>query len=822
MIKCFLSHSSKDKENYVRKVASLLRPETKIFDEETFEAGMSPSEEIIKGLDETALFVIFISDSALESKWVKDELINAKNRLDSGEISRIYPIIIDDKINHTDRRIPEWMRNGINIQHIKQPKIAARKINSRLREIAWKIHPSLKDREKIYVGRNDKIKKVELRFDDFTKKTPSIFIASGLHSIGRKTFLSQSLKKSNIISESYELPTIQMNSNDSIEDFILKIDDLGFSDKVKVTDLLKTEVSEKIKICSQLLLNIGYENEKILIDDNGSIVQYDGKIVDWFDDIVKNIEPLQKLIICIASRFRPVPNIMYRNDSYYFEELSELEKHERNGLLLRYSKFKNMDLNKEDLNFFSDLLTGFPEQVIYTVDTISDSSVFEAKKNSHLIQEYASDKARVIIEELKTQTEKLDFLYFLSKFEFISFEFIFTLVSENEYYPILNSLLNASICERLGSSGEYVRVNEVIRDFILRSNFGIKDSFSEKLTKHVEKFVKEYSDDNRDISNYLFSIKEALLRGIEIPENIIMPSYFLKTIKELYERGGNSNYNAAIKLSDRVLLNERFMHNNIIKHIYFIKCQALARLKNNDFFAVVRNISEPESSFLHGFFYRISGNQERAIESYNKYLTQKPNDNRAKSELVIIYMQNDEHDKAYELAKEIYQWNTNNPIIINNYLSCLLHKDRNKTDRELINKLLEKLQSIPTEQSQEMYLSAKAKTIAKLDGNISGAYQIIDETVARYPNIVYPILTLADISFQDRNVLKLNDAIEKLERMDLKNSQTYRSYIKYKALFMGLCGDLEEANRFAIRELKGLHSAAMSSFLDRLNQLATH
>ncbi len=68
MIKCFLSHSSRDKDSYVRLVASRLRSEVKVFDEETFEAGMLTADEIARGLDESTLFVIFISDAALTSQ----------------------------------------------------------------------------------------------------------------------------------------------------------------------------------------------------------------------------------------------------------------------------------------------------------------------------------------------------------------------------------------------------------------------------------------------------------------------------------------------------------------------------------------------------------------------------------------------------------------------------------------------------------------------------------------------------------------------------------------------------------------------------------
>ncbi|WP_417359437.1 TIR domain-containing protein [Gallaecimonas pentaromativorans] len=819
MIKCFLSHSSKDKNSYVRKVAELLRSEAKIFDEETFEAGMSPAEEIVSGLDETSLFVIFISNSALESGWVREEVSNAKVRLDNGLIDRVYPIIIDKDIDYSDVRIPQWMKDGLNIQHIKQPKVAARKINARLREITWRNHPTLKEREKIFVGRNDKTKKVEQRFDDFSKKTPIVFVASGLSYIGRKSFIKNSLKKASIIRDSYELPVIVMDINDSIEDFILKLDDLGYSETKRDTGLFNKELSEKVSTAGELAFDIANEKERVLIEDHGAIVQYDGNIVDWFQDIISVIQSCERLVFCIASRFRPNSRIMYQNDCFYFEELAELDRSERNGLLLRYSKFRELDLSQQDLSFFSDLLTGYPEQVIYTVDSIADSSVYEVKKNSHHIREYAEDKARIVIESLKDDDVKFGFLHFLSRFDFISFEFLFELVEESEYFPVLNGFLLSSICERLGSTGDYIRVNEVVRDFILRSNFGIDDKFSEKLKIHVKNFLSEDASDSRDVSDYMFSIKEALLSGQEIPERLLIPSYFLKTIRTLYERGGSSNYREVIRLSDRVLLNEKYMHRNIVEQVCFVKCQALARLKDSEFFSSVKKVSEPQSSFLHGFFFRLTGEQEKAISSYMRVLNRNPNDYRVKSELVLIYLQSDEYDIAYDIAKEVYEKDSSNPINLNNYLTCIFHKDKNEIDRDAVVEIIERLNSIPSERAREMYCSARAKTFAKLDNDFDSAFTLIENTISNFPDVAYPVLTFADLAIQSRNVDKLKSAISKLDKLESKNSQTYRSYIRYKSIYLAMSGNLPEAIRLSKQELKGVRPKALEIFFEKLHSM---
>lgn len=817
MIKCFLSHSSKDKD-YVREVAAGLRRETRIFDEQTFEKGMSPAEEIIKGLDDTSLFVLFLSDAALESEWVKQEIKLAKTKVDAGDIQRIYPIIIDNKIDYTDTRIPQWMKDDFNIQPIKKTKVAIRKINARLREIAFKTHPTLKERQRIYVGRNEKTTHVEQRFDDFDKPTPIVFVASGLNSIGRKSFIKNALTKSSIIRESYEFPVIQMEQTDSIEDFILKIDDLGLADIGEIRDLMTTSISDKVEIAVQLIESIIEEKERILVEDKGSIIQSDSNVVSWFVDIIDRISPHEHLTFCIASMFRGNKSFTNRNPEYYFEEIPELNIHERRGLLKRYAKFKGLELERDDLKFFSDLLSGYPEQVIFAVDSIYDSSLYAAKKDSHLIREYADDKARVIIESFHDDEKKLSFLYFLSKFEFISYEFLFSLVNEEEFYPLTQSFINLSICEHLGVNNDYIRVNQVIQDYISRSKFGTSEEYDQVLNQHIKTFISEYSDDNRDLSEYIFSIQEAIKSGQEIDRGILVPSYFVKTIKSLYEKGGSANYREAIKLADRVLDNSQYMHESIISHIMFMKCQSLARLHDREFFNVVKFIKEPESSFLHGFYFRITRQRTRAIESYKRVLARRPNDYRAKSELVLLYLQNDEYELALGLAKDVYERQKNNPINANNYFNCLIYKDTANIDTGIVNEILEKLKSNPAQRAQEMYCSAKAKALAKFDNKVDEAFTVIEQGILDFPDIKYPVLTLCDLSIQYKKLDKLEYAIERLENTDSPKSQTYGSFIRYKAIFLTLTNRYEEAIQLCKDELSELTREELDQFVEKLKQ----
>lgn len=801
MIKCFLSHSSSDKASYVRHIAESLTRDSIIYDEMTFEPGMDPAEEILKNLEETSLFIIFLSDEALNSTWVNKEIELAKKLEENGNLKRIFPIIIDKNISYTDSRIPQWMKNTKNIQPILSHKIATRRIKERIRELSKSAHPNLKERDEIFVGRNDNEKQVELRLDDFYKDPVICFIASGLPGVGRKAFIKYVLKKANVIKTYYNFPMISLEFSNSIEDFILKISDLGFYNIDYDLDLLRKSVDEKIELAVNIIKCLHLQNERIIIEDHGVIIQPSGLIASWFEKIIEKIRDTEYLTFCIVGKYRPSFNVL-NNDSFYSQEIPELSKSERSGLLKRYSDFKELNLQRSDFIFFSEIFTGLPEQVFYAVDLIKNEGLFSAKRKSHVIQEFASNKAKVILDDLEGNQDKLDLLYLLSKFDFISYDFLFDIVDDNKFYPILEDFIFGSICEKLGANGDYIRVNDVIREYVLRNNFDTKKEFNEKLIKHVKYLLDSDTFEDKDLSDVNFAIQVALSQGGNIPEKLLIPSYFLKTIIKLYNSKGTSNYRECVKLADRILENSQYMDELIIQKIYFIKCQTLARLKEKTpFFENVKNVKEPDRSFLYGFFYRLTGRPEQAIESYKKVLERKPNDLRVQAELVLVYMQKDMHDEAGNLAERVYNKYQNNVVHINNYLSCLLHRKKQVLDFSKIESIINVLDSIGSDRAKEMSSSAKAQVLAK-KGKFSDAYEILKETILEFPDITYPKLTLADLAIQERNISQLSEALELLEKTSTKYDQNHRSYIKYKAILLTLEDRFNEAVQLVERELK--------------------
>lgn len=824
MIKCFLSHSSKDKD-YVRTVAQQLGKEVVVFDEATFEPGMGNREEIIRGLDESSLFVLFISGNSLDSSWVQEELARAKEMLDESRIHRIFPIIIDKDINHKDERIPDWMRREFNLQFVTKPAVAVRKIRARRMELAWEFHPKIKERQEIFVGRNDLLQQIEQRLDDYNEQYPIALIASGLPAIGRRSLLKFSLKKASLVRDSYEFPMLLLSPSNNIEDFLYKIADLGLTE-VGASDVIRKiaefTVRQKIDYAKDIVKSIVEEKERVLIEDRGVIVQSDGVLVDWFDEILTDLSSsVDHLTFCIVSQFRPSPSINRKNPAVYSVSVNELSDTERRGLLGRYAKFHGLEMGRDDLSFFSDLLTGYPEQVFYAVDLILDEGIHHAKKHSHLIQEYGSSKAQVVLNAFNGKERDIEFIYFLSKFEFLSYSVLFSMVDESTYMPILKRLVSMSVCERFGSSRDYIRVNETVRDFVSRSRFGQTTAFDLAVQKHVQKFISKYKEEELDVSDYIFSAQEALKRGGNIPASMLVPSVYVDAVKSAYEE--YRDYPLAVSLASKVLSREKCLHDFTITNVRFILCQSLARLNDvNRFFDEVSKLSGFNKSFLLGFYYRLSWSYEKAEYHLLRALSEskRGRDPRVLGELVLVYMQGDEYDKALEMARENYERRNTNPINANNYFACLVSREKSADNRRELESIVDRLEANPSEKAREVVASMRARIEAYFDNDRVTAFGRIESAIQKYPSVRYPLLTKADLALHFRDSDKLNEAIKSLSERSGGSIHGHRSVAKYKAMLLAMEGKIAEAKRLVSRELKGLPLSALQRLNERIDSFA--
>ena len=803
MNKVFLAHNSADKDSYVRVVANKLGKDRCIYDEYTFSPGMKTLDEIYKNIDISDIFVLFISDTSLNSDWVKSEITEASKRVISGK-AIFLPIIIDSKIEYTDERIPIYLRTEYNLQYISKPTMAYKMILQRLREIIWIKHPIIDERDNLFVGRHELQGKIEERLDDLELPNLVAIFAMGMKGVGRRSLLINSIIKANIKQKSYRPLEITLDRGESIEDFILRLYTLGITSEYDVSSLLERSMNDKIDLAINITKEIINANEIIIIEDNNSIISYmDNSICisSWFIKIITSLRDEKKLCLCLRSMLRISRLDHEINDICLLINVSELNRSERIGLLNRYAGIRQLDIDRNELAFFQDLLSGFPEQVFYTVELIKREGLTRAKNETYLIVDYNSQKIIDILNKYPSNSREIEIIAFLSKFDFISFDFLFNVLDEKRDTDVINILIEHSICEIFGKNRDFLRINDAIKDYILRQNTPISITLENSLAKQIDNILNNTNLFELDSSEIFISIRESMITGKKIDNKYLIPSHFIKTISEYYHR--KKKYNDVIILVDMIIKRPSSnLDPKIIQELQFYLCLSLARLGETRFLDEVKVIHGADHEYLMGFFYRQRGNYKEALIHLKNAIQSRKNFNMAKRELVQVYIRLEEYSSGLPIAKENYVSYKNNPYNIQGYFSCLIKMPHINDNENILNELLENLKIIRTDIAEEMCLVLGAQYQSICIKNYNMAMDLINDAIKKFPQSIYPYLMLFDVAEKCPDISLMEKALRKLtEMVTNKRTHFYKSLIVRKAVCEAHKGNKETALRIIHNEL---------------------
>ena len=824
MQKVFLSHSSADKKSYVRIVADKLiksmGEDHVILDEITFQQGRGTLEEIEKNLNETDLFVIFLSETSLQSEWVKTEVFRAKELWDNKKLLQICPIIISEKITYDSPEIPEWLRDNYNLQYISRPTKATQIIQQRMIELCFEKHPRIKERGEIFVGRNELIGQFEERMDDYEQCKPICMVASGIDSIGRKTLLKKCIYKSNIKKSSYPFPEITLNYADSIEDFIYKIYDLGFEPEMSLDNLMHKNMDEKIQISTKLLSTLQTSSDIVFVEDSGSIISQDGVFAEWFWKMIESNLIKNKFTICIISRYKlrhfeggGVISYQTKQKIVAFE-VPELNKKERTGLLQRCLNFEQIELEVNDMRLISGLLSGYPEQVYYAVELLKKKGLLYLRDNTYEIVEFSNRKANILLRDIEKDDKRMSMLALLSRFDYISLTFICEIVEkDNQYVNMVEEFVSKSICEYVGALKEYIRVNEAIKDYISRSNYTINAKHKSNIDNHLKKFLRSVSMNEYDVPEYFFSLKQALTQGENIDERFLVPSIYLKTMTELYNKRKNKE---VVSFAYKALEKEDYIDPRIVFEIRYLLCSALAKLKDKKFTSEVYKIKGADRSFLYGFYYRQIGKFDKALEMLDECMEERSNFSKAKREKVQVYIAMQEFQSAKDLAKENYNNYMDNPYHIQAYFACVIKSEKNKENKEILEKLLSSLKNINTDIAKEMTLRCEAQMLAFYEGDKEKSIAMIDQAININPDIQYARMVKFDICDRFEMIEEMDNILQFFKQQDKNKYQN--NIISFTSIIMAKKGDVDGAKSYFEKNIHYYTCAAKEKFKTKLER----
>lgn len=813
-MRVFISHSSVDKVPYCDSVARILieklGKDSVVYDAVTFEAGERSIDEINRTLAITDLYVILLSSHAVESDWVKYELREAHKKLNDRKLNRIYPLIIDSSLKFDDKRIPDWLKD-YNLKYIARPAKAAKLIIERAKDINWSRHPSFQTRNTIFVGRNDLINDFETRIDDFEKPPLNTFIVSGLPNIGRKSLVRQCFIKGTIVPQYYEFPTISLSYQESIEDFIIKVSDLGFTDGSEQSGLSSMTLTEKVKCAASLAKAICNLSEIVLIKDDGCLIDYRGNLSDWFQEVISSETLFERIVFVVITKYKTNYESVRNVPSAAYINVPELSQQERKGLLRRLAEANQLDLSRIELEEVSRHLSGYPAQVHYAIDIIKHNGFPFLSRNYKLLSDFNEQEVSSLLEKHKDNPKVMQVLALIGRYDAISISMLYEILNATpEYVICYENLYQESLFELEGVNREYVRLNEVVRNYILRSGAVI---LPEHRQKAQELFEKMFSDNNSSWYNsndFLLAIRESVTHGKRVASEHMIPSVYLKSMSDLYS---NMQYDNVVKLAKLALANSENTDGKILREIRYSLCSALAKLKHTDFLTEVQKLDNDDRKFLTAFYYRQIGKNDRALSYLNELLAKRPTTSKVKREKVLVLKNLQQFEEATGLAKENYYLYSDNPYHIQAYFDCLINTYHNKPEDDLLLDLLEKLGRIRSEKAQSMYGRCNALYLAYVERDYEAALNCIDNAVADYPKDRKYALT---VKFEIARLFHKIEEMEKVIKLLEEDGSNGNAIVICKSKLLADQNRIEDAVNFFLKHIMYFTDESKRAFCEKL------
>ena len=681
MSKAFLSHSSQQK-SLVRKVFSLLGNSKAVLDEVDFESGRNLLEEIKSHIDNSDLAVIFISDDALNSSWVRIELDYIKSLSSNTDRLNILPIIVDKSIDISkDARIPTWLKSFL-LKPITNPNIIAQKIKSRIREIKISKNEKFRLKNNYFVGRNSLFDKFEGELFNLDDKKSTSAIISGSIGSGRRTFLQQCLIRFNLINRDTLPIYIELENQDSIEDFILFLRSLSDQNIVEsLAEVNSMQLEEKVEEAIKLIVGIKTFREHICIIDNGCIVKISGEVADWFTKIVSDSRLYGAFVLNVVSRFRiKRRNFWDKFNSIIHIDMPLFNDRDIQKLFSVYCRILEIELDFEQKKEVLSLMNGTPLNIYHISAYIAMEGYPNFIRNKRDVILHADEQAITTVQSIKDISPlAFDMTVLIGSFEFISYNMLYDIIGDNdETNYTLERLYVIGVYDEMGGNREFIKLNYNLRDYITRSKFRLNENYRRISKEIMDKFIIAGDDDDvfSDISELLFHVKSTLLRGGNIDKRLYMPSFVLKTVTTAYTRG---NFQIVVKLLDDLLGTESRLSKDLVRESRYWLCLSLARLKEDRVFEEIKKFDKGvDSKFLYAFAQRYKGRFKEAQRSLEEILKVNSSFQKARREYVTVLLSQNEYGAAFEYAKLNYMDRPSNPFHAHAYFNCLIRRRGDK------------------------------------------------------------------------------------------------------------------------------------------------
>lgn len=748
MAKAFLSHSSSDK-GLVSKIAQQLGNARCVFDEISFEPGRKTIDEIFRTLEESDVFVFFISHKSIESPWVKKELSRANVLLKEEELARIIPIVIEPDITYKTPGIPHWLARPYNIKYVGSPVLIKHMIEKALREVHIK-NKLNQSGDNIFVGRYDELDYFEKDINNVDFWMPTCIIAHSFYDgMGRRTFLKYALQKNNIVRTPYNPLIINLDANESVESFICRLGMIEKDIHPEKYDFSTMSFEAKIELAIDSLSLFCNHGEIIFFVDPGAIILPNGTMTEWFYRALRADVFENNLVCCLLSTYRP-RNVFNRkaiDDLCLCYDITELSKSDTQSLFVQLLKlYAKKQLTRDEAVLFLDQLKGIPNQIKYAVGLISNNLPY-AKQHIQDIIQYSDNNNHVIVEHIRQDASNwyIQVLLLLAKSDVIKTDLIygtFDDFTKDEIDEVLIYFSNLSIITYLYGGFEYVHLASSLSDYLNRNQYRLEGKYNIKLKAIIKSLISQGLDKilSQDYSQFLLTLQSMIEDHQAIPPKYFIPSFILRGIIREYDHG---KYDTVIEMCED-LLNNRNSANEIVREVKYYLALSYARRGNVKFMDIIEDFRETQSDylFLYGFYYRIQDNPyslKKAKECFEQILNSNPNNKKAKREMVNTLLAQEQYDEAIAYARENYLSDVSSIFHIHSYFQALIKQTYiSEEDALIIEQLMDVMRKRKGKKAIDFFRCMEGEFTYYLQNDYDRAIELLENAKKKNENDEYP------------------------------------------------------------------------------------
>ena len=676
MSKAFLSHSTFDKD-FVEKVYSEIGSGKCVYDAKTFKKHCDLPIQIREGLEDCDIYALFLSSTAIKSKWVTAELDLALELKAQWKIKKFFVFQLDD--TKWDE-LPKWMGRYV-VSCPPSPKHVALRLLSEIN------HPEAESVQ--CYGREEDERKIIDLLSEFTTP-PSYLFLSGPVGIGRRTLASKAY--------SLYYPTL---SNHKIEISVDQIDDtidiyrraLAYSANWRAGDY-KRELDRYVKLTptlrtrelAKLLRNISTSFGQVVIINLGtSALTEEGRPQLWFSNLTKYLEAADYPYIWFLSQ-RFLNGHDLENGLFYpVEPLNEKWSTFLFRILIK--KYNLAIPSRDEQERIETSISGHPGLISMIANYLRTNPHYKPNRTHNNIVKLINEQVQLILNDfIGNNIEREKSVALFAETNILSYREI-QKISEiwPEFEDATSALIDAGLL--LSTESDYSLAN-----YINRAADGFAAKHRTALAPIRKSILADF--DSMNESSYLSiqlldsRIVSHIIDGTPIDgyiSNLVMPSQQIRAAKRRYD---SQDFGPSLKLAKAAYEQKEKLSVNGIREAWRLVGLSAIRDNNDPEFKFflseypgLKKSSQTDAifNFGNGLKERLKGNLREALKWYKKIKQEKYADSHVYRELAYVYAFERSFDDAYTCVTKAHDLAFGNPYVLDILAMVLLEKY--KTER---------------------------------------------------------------------------------------------------------------------------------------------